>query len=532
MPSAQQLRDANAALSAEISAREAAETELRAAKLQVERLLEQAQRRATDTAVILQRFFEEAPMGMALVESRGTVVRTNESMEAMVAGELLGSAEQRQLPRDAEMAFLEVRQGAPRRDVEVAFGDVPRRRVARCSFFPIKTKSESNLFGWIAQDVTQEIAATQEKSDALESLAEANRRAREESAQFQALADNIAQLAWMTDVHGWIYWYNLRWFEYTGTDLGQMQGWGWKSVHHPDHVQRVEEKFRSHIASGEAWEDTFPLRGADGAFRWFLSRAFPMRDADGRIVRWFGTNTDIDDQVLAQQRLRETDKRKDEFIAALAHELRNPLAPVRNAAEILSRVNHDDPRSRRATGILLRQVSHMARLVDDLLDVARVNAGKLEIRPQPCDLAHVARTVCHDYASTLEASGNHLVLQLDDPLPVFADPVRLAQAIGNFLQNAARFAHGTPVEVTATIEGTEAVVQVRDFGAGIPSDLLPRLFEPFTQGPQDLSRSRGGLGLGLALTKGIALLHGGRVTAANHAGGGAVFRLTLPLSTG
>jgi PAS domain S-box-containing protein len=129
--------------------------------------------------------------------------------------------------------------------------------------------------------------------------AEETQRASE--AEFRALADNMAQLAWMTDATGWIHWYNKRWFDYTGTTLEKMQGWGWQAVHHPDHVDRVTEKFKRHIESGEAWEDTFPLRSKDGAYRWFLSRAVPIRDGEGKVVRWFGTNTDITDRLAADE---------------------------------------------------------------------------------------------------------------------------------------------------------------------------------------------------------------------------------------
>lgn len=124
---------------------------------------------------------------------------------------------------------------------------------------------------------------------------------RDSEAEFRALADNIHQLAWMTDKSGWIHWYNQRWFDYTGTTLDEMKGWGWQAVHHPDHVDRVTEKFKAHIASGEAWEDTFPLRGKDGAYRWFLSRARPLLDEQGKIAKWCGTNTDITEQMRAEQ---------------------------------------------------------------------------------------------------------------------------------------------------------------------------------------------------------------------------------------
>lgn len=120
---------------------------------------------------------------------------------------------------------------------------------------------------------------------------------RESEERFRTLADNIAQLAWMADPSGSVFWYNERWFEYTGTTFEQMEGWGWRAVHHPDHVERATERFRRSIESGEEWEDTFPLRRRDGAFRWFLSRALPIRDEHGEALRWFGTNTDITERM-------------------------------------------------------------------------------------------------------------------------------------------------------------------------------------------------------------------------------------------
>ncbi len=137
----------------------------------------------------------------------------------------------------------------------------------------------------------------------------AEKKLRESEERFRDLADNISQLAWMMDADGWIFWYNQRWYDYTGTTLEEMQGWGWQAVHHPDHVGRVTEYFKKFIASGEEWEDTFPLRGKDGEYRWFLSRAMPIRDDDGKIVRWFGTNTDITERNAAEKSLRESELR-------------------------------------------------------------------------------------------------------------------------------------------------------------------------------------------------------------------------------
>ncbi len=138
---------------------------------------------------------------------------------------------------------------------------------------------------------------------------EAQDALRESEEKFRALADNISQLAWMTDADGWIFWYNQRWFEYTGTTLEEMQGWGWQAVHAPEEVERVTARFRHHIATGEVWEDTFPLRSKDGEYRWFLSRAVPIRDAAGKILRWFGTNTDVTESKRAEEALRESESR-------------------------------------------------------------------------------------------------------------------------------------------------------------------------------------------------------------------------------
>ena len=145
--------------------------------------------------------------------------------------------------------------------------------------------------------VQKELAEHKRIEDAL--------RASEE--KFRTMADNIAQFAWMTDAEGWIFWYNQRWFEYTGTTFEDMQGWGWRAVHHPDHLERVEARFRRCLATGEFWEDTFPLRGRDGEYRWFLSRAVPIRDEAGRVLRWFGTNTDITAQRDAEIALRQSE---------------------------------------------------------------------------------------------------------------------------------------------------------------------------------------------------------------------------------
>jgi signal transduction histidine kinase len=237
----------------------------------------------------------------------------------------------------------------------------------------------------------------------------------------------------------------------------------------------------------------------------------------------------------AEDRLREAHRRKDEFIAMLAHELRNPLAPVRNAVEILKHVQAPTPRLQRSRAIIERQVEHMSRLIDDLMDVSRMGRGIVAIHPEPCDLADITRQVAEDWQPAIEAAGLRLEVDLHDPLPVHGDRVRLVQMLGNLLANASRYNRPEGwVRVAADIDGSGrmARVCVSDGGMGIAPELLGRIFEPFEQANRDLARGQGGLGLGLALTRGLAQLHGGTVTAeSDGAGSGAQFTLLVPLFT-
>ncbi len=357
------------------------------------------------------------------------------------------------------------------------------------------------------------------------------------SSAFQGLievADNIAQLTWMADPAGRIQWFNRRWYAYTGARADTPPQDCWQASLHPEHAARVQAELDRCLKAGTPWEDTFPLRAHDGQYRWFLSRAFALRDTKGQVVSWFGTHTDITCQLQAQEALREADQRKDEFMAILAHELRNPLAPVRTAVEIVRRIDGLQPAQRRACEVIARQVAHMARLIDDLLDVSRIARGKMALQRERCDLAAIARQTAADYRDTLEAMGLALVIEGSaDPIWVDGDPVRLAQMVGNLLSNAIRFTESGG-QVRLRIESDSAThtarVSVIDTGIGIAPELLPKLFDPFSQAHQDLARSKGGLGLGLALTRGLAQMQGGTVEVRSEGlGHGATFVLTMPI---
>jgi PAS domain S-box-containing protein len=353
---------------------------------------------------------------------------------------------------------------------------------------------------------------------------------RESEERFRSLADNIAQLAWMSGPDGKPFWCNRRWYEYTGAEPGREESWGFV---HEDHADRVWASYAASLRSGAAWEETFPMADKDGQHRWFLARAVPIRDRSGAVVRWLGTHTDITDHRRAQEALTAADRRKDEFLAVLAHELRNPLAPLRSAVDVLKLQASADPETTRASAVIDRQVKHMSRLIDDLLDVSRIARGQLQLRLEPCNLAALVRQTAEDYRANYERRGLELVVDTPEAAWIDGDPTRLSQMVGNLLHNAEKFTQRRGrVEVTMHAEdATRTVaVSVRDTGAGIEADMLDRLFEPFSQGDMSLDRSQGGLGLGLALVRSLALLHGGEVAAASSGPGlGANFTLRFPL---
>ncbi len=241
----------------------------------------------------------------------------------------------------------------------------------------------------------------------------------------------------------------------------------------------------------------------------------------------------LDEIRRAKEALQEADRRKDDFLAVLSHELRNPLAPIQNGIYILRRSTLPDDRAGRALDAIERQARHLERLVSDLLDVTRIARGKVQLKRQRLDLAEALRRTADDHRPDFAAKGvTFLVTTPPGPVWVEADPTRLAQIVGNLLVNALKFTDaGRSASLALAVDDRSAAIVVADEGAGIASQLLPVIFDPFTQADRTLARSQGGLGLGLALGKGMVELHGGRVSAASGGPGqGATFRVHLPLA--
>jgi len=368
----------------------------------------------------------------------------------------------------------------------------------------------------------------------------------ESEARFRALADNIAQLAWMTDETGWIFWYNQRWFDYTGTTLEEMQGWGWQQVHHPEHIDRVVAKFGRCIETGELWEDTFPLRGTDGSYRWFLSRAVPIRDEQGKVLRWCGTNTDITDRKVAEaererllagekaarEEAEQANRVKDEFLAVLSHELRTPLNPIVGWTKLLRSNRLTPEKQRYALETIERNALLQTQLIEDLLDVSGILQGKLSLNIVPVDLAGAIGAAIGTVRLSAEVKSIQISTQFAPNLgPVLGDAGRLQQVVWNLLSNAVKFTPpGGKIEVVLDRVDTDAEITVTDTGKGIEPDFLPYVFDYFRQADSTMTRKFGGLGLGLAIVRHLVELHGGTVKAASAGEGqGATFTVRIPL---
>lgn len=276
----------------------------------------------------------------------------------------------------------------------------------------------------------------------------------------------------------------------------------------------------------------FSYLGDDGREVWLLASAVPFRGADGEVSGAIVVLQDISAHKEANRALQAADRRKDEFLATLAHELRNPLAAIRNAAAILTAMESSNPEVRWVPEVIDRQLAQMSRLLEDLLDVSRIAHDKLALRRQRVELSEVVNNAIETCGPHLDAGRHALAVALPaDPIVLHADPVRLEQVFSNLISNAAKYTPpGGHIRVTGERRGEEVAISVKDDGVGISPEMLPRLFEIFSQGERALERSQGGLGVGLSLVRGLLGLHGGRVEAKSDGiGKGSEFTVYLPL---
>jgi len=506
---------------------QASETQARAAAA-----LAEAERRRLDALL------SSVPVGIAYVDAQGAMSSTNR-MNQMLWGE-------HPMPRGANeygewrgwWADGSERQGKPLgaadwataralrgERVEADIVDIePFGRPGERRTLLIRAETIHDRHGAISGAVSVSMDMTEQVGT--------QRALRESEEKFRTMTEAMPQMVWSGLPDGQNDYSNGRWCEFTGLSRAELAGMQWLDVVHPDDLPALQARWRHSMESGTLFESEHRLRRHDGEYRWALNRGLPVRDETGRILRWMGTVTDVHDQKLAAEELKAANARKDEFLAMLAHELRNPLAPISTAAQILKLPGGDPKRSLQASDVIARQVKHMVELVDDLLDVSRVTRGLVELEREPVDLADVVQAAIEQARPLVERKGHTLATRLGEAhVSVTGDRKRLVQVMVNLLNNAAKYTpDGGEIKVGAELAPGEIRLSVIDNGIGIDAALLPEVFELFTQARRTPDRAQGGLGLGLALVRSMVGLHGGRVEARSDGPGrGSRFDVVLPL---
>jgi PAS domain S-box-containing protein len=495
---------------------------------------ERAEQALRETEQRFARFMEHLP-GLAWIKDlSGRYLYANDAAGRAFgrhASDLYGKTDDDTFPPDTAAAFRENDRRAAASPVGVQTVEIlthPDGSVhhSLVSKFPIPgPDGKPAMVGGVAIDITDRRRAEAELTRV---TAESDRRRQ----LYETILSNTPDLAYVFDLdHRFAYanevllrMWGKTWDEAIGRTCLELGYEPWHAEMHDREIEQVKAT-KQPIRGEVPFAGTFGRRIYDYIF-------VPVLGADGEVTAVAGTTRDVTDRKAAEEAVAEAARRKDEFMAMLAHELRNPLAPLRNALHILQLRGTDPGVLEQARGMMDRQVTHLGRLVDDLLDVSRLTTGQVQLRRERLDLARLTRQAAADRRTAYEAKRVSLEVSTPDtPVWVNGDPTRLAQVLDNLLTNALKFTarDGQVYASVAADADGRVVLTVRDTGAGIEPDMLPRLFEPFSQADRTLDRRDGGLGLGLAIVKGLAELHGGSVRAQSGGlGRGAAFTVILP----
>ena len=355
---------------------------------------------------------------------------------------------------------------------------------------------------------------------------------RESEARYRGIVNQTLAGIAEVDLGGRFVTVNDRYCQITGYSRAELLERRMQDITHSDDVPGNLELFQRLLTNGTPFEIEKRYVRADGSTVWVHNTVSVIRDSKGASHSIIAVSIDITERRKAEDALVEAARRKDQFLAMLAHELRNPLAPIRNAAQVLKMVGADDTHHQWAREVIERQVQHLTRLVDDLLDVSRITSGKVVLQREALDVAMIITRALETMRPLIDARQHRLDVVLPPaPLRVEGDLTRLVQVVSNLLNNAAKYTEqGGRLAITVTQQDDHVAISVRDNGLGVSPELLPHIFDLFTQADRSLDRSQGGLGIGLTLVKQLVELHGGRVEArSDGAGRGSEFIVRLPI---
>ena len=511
------------------------------------------QRKQGETALALERHkltaaFENTDMGFVLFDTRGGSMIMN---QAALRFHGFASVEEMLTKIEDYVADWELHYPDGRR---MPFSEWPVSRAIAGDYvqnYEAQLHNVKTDYAWVGSYTTKPVhTRSGEVSLILLTVLDITERKRAEAAvqeseeRFRTMANSMSQLAWIARADGHIYWYNERWYEYTGTTSAQMEGWGWQNVHDPVVLPSVLEKWQAAIQSGEPFEMEFPLRGADGHFRNFLTRGQPLKDATGRVVQWCGTNTDVDALKQAEEKVRrmnteleqrvaertgqleQANKELEAFSYSVSHDLRAPLRAVNGfAAMVMNEYGGQLPApGKHYLERIQKGAGRMGLLIDDLLAFSRLS--RQAVQRQPVDMNRLVQSAWEDLRP--QWTGREMEIRTTPLPPGNGDPELLRQVWINLLGNAVKYTAGRMpafIETGSLTQAAEAVYFVRDNGAGFDMQFGHKLFGVF----QRLHRADEfeGTGVGLAIVQRIIHRHGGRVWAQAEVNRGATFYFTL-----
>ena len=355
---------------------------------------------------------------------------------------------------------------------------------------------------------------------------------RESELSMRQMIDWLPALVWTARPNGYCDFFSRQWVEYTGIAGEQQLGSQWLDAVHPEDRERARLAWETAVRGRQDYDVEYRLRRNDGEYRWFKTRARALRDERGEVTRWFGQCVDITERKDAEDALMVADRRKDDFIALLAHELRDPLSSIAAAESLLSTPNISPAHDEQAREALRTHTRQLSRMLDDLLDVSRIARGKVELELQAVPIASVIAKAAESARALIEQRKHLVSVHIEEQIYAWADPLRLEQIIAHLLSNAARYTpEGGQISVSATSEGDMAVLKVRDTGIGIPGEAQAKIFDLFGQTHKSFNHAGGGLGIGLYLVKRLVQMHNGSVSVHSEgADKGSEFEVRIPLA--
>lgn len=388
--------------------------------------------------------------------------------------------------------------------------------------------SNGNITSWIGTNTDIHDYMT-----ALEQLSESE-------SKFKTITEAMPQIVWSTLPDGYHDYYNDRWYEFTGVPYGSTDGEGWNEIFHPEDQEKAWKIWKHSLETGEPYKIEYRLRFRDGSYRWVLGRALPIRNQKGEITRWMGTCTDIHEIKEHENALKEIQQElevslqaRDEFLSIASHELRTPLTALKLQSQSLHRKLEKGMRQeismerlKQMVGITDRQIGKLTHLVEDMLDLSRIQSGKLSFKFELTDLSEIVKDVLERMEDQLTAAGCTVIKSIPSDLSANIDRFRIEQVIINLLTNAMKYGKGSPVSVNLEDKGTELLLSVSDKGMGIAPENQEVIFNRFERAIN--ANEISGLGLGLYITRQIVEGHKGRIWVESKLGEGSIFYVELP----